>query len=77
MEVGIAGLGFLCWGLMALLSIAYTVFGIYTVIDAATKEPSEGNDKIIWILVILFAFGLGPLIYWFVRRPQRIAQYGQ
>ena len=77
MEVGIAGLGFLCWGFFFLLSIAYTIFGIYTLIEAATKEPSEGNDKIIWILVILFAFGLGPLIYWFVRRPQRIEQYGQ
>lgn len=77
MEVGIAGLGFLCWGFFFLLSIGYTIFGIYTLIDAATKEPSEGNDKIIWILVILFAFGLGPLIYWFVRRPQRIEQYGQ
>jgi membrane protein DedA with SNARE-associated domain len=72
-----AGLGLLCWGFGALLSIGYTTFWIYTLIEAVTKEPSEGNDKIIWILVILFAFGVGPLIYWFVRRPQRIAQYGQ
>ena len=77
MEAGIAGFGFLCTAIGAVLSIAYTVFGIYTIIDAATKEPSEGNDKIIWILVILFAFGIGPLIYWFVRRPRRIEQYGQ
>lgn len=77
MEVGAGLLSLLCPMFVGLLSIAYTVFGIYTLIDAATKEPSEGNDKIIWILVILFAFGLGPLIYWFVRRPQRIQQYGQ
>ena len=76
MEAGF-GLMFLCWGFGVLMSIAYTVFGVYTVIDAATKEPSDGNDKIIWILVILFAFGLEPLIYWFVRRPQRIAEYGR
>lgn len=71
------GLGFLCWGFWALLSIGYSIFWIYTLIEAVTKEPSEGNDKLIWILVILFAFGIGPLIYWFVRRPQRISKYGQ
>ena len=42
----------------------------------ATKEPSEGNDKVIWILVIVLVHFIGALIYFFARRPQRIARYG-
>lgn len=76
MELGF-GLVFLCWGIGILASLAYAVFWVIALIDAATKEPSEGNDKLIWILVILLAQGIGPLIYWFVRRPQRIQQYGR
>lgn len=41
-------------------------------IECATKEPSEGNDKLIWLLVIIFTQLIGALIYYYVRRPQRI-----
>jgi hypothetical protein len=43
--------------------------------ECATKEPAEGNDKLIWILIIVLTHWIGALIY-FVRRPQRIAQFG-
>jgi hypothetical protein len=66
----------ICWGVWLLGSLAYLVFGIWTLIDCAQNESSEGNEKLIWILVILFAFGLGPLIYFFVRRPQRMSEVG-
>jgi hypothetical protein len=46
------------------------------IIDCATNEPAEGNDKLIWILVIVLTNWIGALIYYFVRRPQRIEQYG-
>ena len=53
-----------------------TVFWLWMLIDCATKEPSTGNDKLIWMLVILFTHLLGALIYYFARRPQRILLYG-
>jgi len=46
-------------------------------IDCATNEPSEGNDKIVWILVIVFTHGLGALTYLLVRRPERRRFYGR
>jgi prolipoprotein diacylglyceryltransferase len=52
-------------------------FWIWMIIDCATKEPSEGNDKLVWIVIIVFTQIIGALIYYFVRRPQRIAQLGQ
>lgn len=60
-----------------LLGIAATVFWIWTIIDCATNEPSEGNEKVIWIIVIVFTHWIGSLIYILVRRPQRIRLYGR
>jgi hypothetical protein len=53
------------------------ILWIWMLIDCLTKEPSEGNDKVIWVLVIIFAHWIGALIYLLVRRPQRIAKYGR
>ncbi|HKF22545.1 MAG TPA: PLDc N-terminal domain-containing protein [Candidatus Angelobacter sp.] len=52
------------------------IFWLKMLVECATKEPNQGNDKIIWILIIVLVGWLGALIYYFVRRPQRIAQYG-
>jgi hypothetical protein len=52
------------------------VFWVWMIVECATKEPNQGNDKIVWIIVIVFTQLIGVLIYYFVRRPQRISQYG-
>ena len=57
--------------------LAGTIFWIFMLVECATKEPSTGNDKVIWILIIIFTHWIGALIYYFVRRPQRIAQLNQ
>ena len=56
------------------LSLLAVVFWIWMLIDCATKEPSEGNEKIVWILIIVFLQAIGALIYIFVRRPTRIRE---
>ena len=61
---------FFCFAVTAL------VFWIWMIVECATKEPSQGNDKIVWIVIIIFAQLIGALIYYFVRRPERIARYG-
>jgi hypothetical protein len=52
------------------------IIWIMMIIDCATKEPSEGNDKLIWILIIVLTHWIGALIYLIVRRPKRIEQFG-
>ena len=69
--------GLLCWAFCAVLGLVALVFWIWLLIDCLTKEPSEGNDKLIWVLVIVFTNWVGALIYYFVRRPERIRQYGR
>lgn len=58
------------------LGIAGTFLWIWTIVDCATKEKSEGNDKLIWILIIVLTHWIGALIYLFVRRPKRIQELG-
>ena len=56
------------------LSIA---FWIWMLIDCITKEPDQGNDKIVWIIVIALTGALGALVYLLARRPARIRQFGR
>ncbi|TMC21913.1 MAG: PLDc_N domain-containing protein [Chloroflexi bacterium] len=62
-------------GMNGLASLA-TIFWIWVLIDCLVKEPSDGNDKVAWTLFILFAPLIGALVYYFVRRPERIKAVG-
>jgi len=63
-----------CGGIVVLGLLA---FWIWMLVDCITKEPDTGNNKIIWVLVIIFTHWLGALIYLIVRRPQRIREHGR
>lgn len=68
----------LIFGLLtAVIGILATIFWIWMLIDCLKNEPSIGNDKIIWALVIVFLSYLGAFLYYLVRRPERIKQTGQ
>ncbi len=51
-----------------------SLFWVWMLIDCASKESSEGNTKVVWILIIVFTQIIGAAIYFFVRRPQRFAE---
>lgn len=59
-----------------ILSLAATIFWLWMLTDCATNEPSEGNDKLTWVLIILFVPLFGSIAYYLVRRPQRIKAVG-
>jgi membrane protein DedA with SNARE-associated domain len=59
-----------------LISLAVTIFWLWMLTDCASNEPSEGNDKLTWILIILFVPVFGSVIYYFFRRPERIKAVG-
>lgn len=62
-------------GVGGILSLLGFAFWIWMIVDCATNEPSHGNDKLIWLIVILLANFVGAAIYFFVRRPQRLQQF--
>ena len=59
-----------------IVALCCFVLWIWTLIDCITNEPKDGNEKIVWVIVIVFTHFIGALIYLLVRRPRRIAQYG-
>ncbi len=58
------------------IAIFIFIFWLYTLVDCVTKESSEGNDKLAWTLIILLIPLIGSLLYYFVRRPERIKVVG-
>lgn len=54
-----------------------SIFWVWMLIDCLIKESNEGSNKIAWILVILFTHLIGALVYYLVRRPQRIKELGR
>ena len=68
--------GLLILGIVALV-IFQVVMWIWMLVDCLQNEPSTGNDKVIWVLLMVFLGILGSLLYYFIRRPQRIEQYGK
>ena len=59
--------------LFAGIAIGSTIFWIWMLIDCVMNEPSQGNDKLIWVIIIVFAQLLGALIYFIFRRQKRNA----
>jgi len=48
-----------------------SIIWIWALIDCAKNEPSVGNEKLIWILIILFTHLIGAMLYLLIRRPMR------
>jgi Phospholipase_D-nuclease N-terminal len=74
---GFSGVFFVIFGCTAIFGILSSIFWIWMLIDCLTKEPDEGNSKLVWALVILFTHFIGAAIYYFVRRPERLKMYGR
>jgi peptidoglycan/LPS O-acetylase OafA/YrhL len=64
---------------LVILPILALAFFLWTwmLIEAATKEAAESQDRLIWVLIVLLSSVIGAAIYFFVRRPQRIATLGR
>lgn len=62
------------WGmpeLLLIISVFFSIFWIWMLIDAAIHER-DATDKIIWVLIVLFLHFIGAVVYYFVRyRPRR------
>lgn len=67
---GIMGLfvgGFmLVWMLLMSLFVLFFVFWIWMIVDCAKRKFKNDNDKVVWILIVVFLNWLGALIYYFM-----------
>ncbi len=69
--LNISDLGF--WGFILLVfGLAYFVFWIFTLVDIINGRFKDPSMKVIWVVVIIFAQLIGPIIYWAIAKGQKI-----
>lgn len=44
-------------------SLAYFVLWVYCLVDVINGKFKDPNMKVIWVIILLFAHGLGPIAY--------------
>ena len=65
------------WLFFLFVGLVGTAFWLWMIIECATKEPDEGNEKLVWIIILIFTHLLGAILYLVIRRPERIRQHGR
>lgn len=65
------------WFFAMVLAVGSIVLWVWMLVECITREPQAGNDRVVWLLVILLGGCIGALVYWVVRRPQRIEATGR
>jgi hypothetical protein len=59
------------------LGLLLTAFWIWMLVDCIKNERLGDNERIVWVLVVVFTHWLGALIYFFAgRKPARAGQLG-
>ena len=58
--------------LFSVLTIGMLV-PIIALIDVVRSDFRSANDKLIWVIVILFLNVIGAVLYWAIGRNQRVA----
>ena len=72
-----SGLNFPHIFLVFLIGIVGSIFWIWMLIDCITKETDQNNQRLIWILLIVFLGIIGALLYLIIRRQQRMIELGK
>jgi len=52
------------------MGVLLFAFWIWMIVDCAQNEP-PGNDKIVWLLVVILLNWIGAIVYFFARRRNR------
>ncbi len=62
--------------LIVLLFVLFVPIWLIAFVDIL-KNDFKGNDKLIWLLVVIFVPFIGPLCYFFIGRKQKIGGKNQ
>ena len=64
-------------GFIGVLALLGTIFWVWMIVDCATNEPPEGNNKVRWLVIVVLLGLIGAALYYFVRRPERMQVVGR
>jgi len=54
------------------IALAALGFWIWMLVDCLNEETKEGNERLVWVVVIVATKLVGAIVYYFVRRRRRI-----
>ncbi len=54
------------------IAICAVAFWIWMLVDCIKHESNEGNDRIVWVVVIIATKLIGAIVYYFARRQKRM-----
>ncbi|MBD3362638.1 hypothetical protein GF362_02870 [Candidatus Dojkabacteria bacterium] len=60
----------LIWVSIIVFSVFGTIFWILMLIDAIQREYDKENDKLMWVLIIVFTHIIGAAVYYFVEKKK-------
>jgi len=60
--------------LMFLIVIGALMFWLLALLDILRSNFTQGINKLCWLLVVLFVPLIGPIIYFFMGRQQKIKE---
>jgi putative effector of murein hydrolase LrgA (UPF0299 family) len=63
--------------ILFLFLLVPSVVWIGALVSCLKHESSANNNKVVWLLVILFLHFFGAMAYLLIRRPERIRELGQ
>lgn len=56
---------------LLIIGLLFSILPILALIDILSHDFKE-NNKLIWVLVVLFTWMLGALLYFFIGRKQKV-----
>jgi O-antigen ligase len=68
MELFSISLGLLFWTLLAIPIFLLWIFALVSVL----RNDFEGNDKIVWLVLIIFLPFIGSILYFAIGRSKRV-----
>ncbi|MBI4150984.1 PLDc N-terminal domain-containing protein [Candidatus Woesearchaeota archaeon] len=66
-----AFLPFVMMGVVFLFLTIGTVFWVWMLIDCVQRKFKKDNDRVIWVLIIVFLHWIGALVYYFAIKRKR------
>jgi hypothetical protein len=76
-DAAVPGIFLLFFAFAFLLWLAATAFWVWMLVDCIKNEGDAGNQRVIWALLMVFLGPIVSILYYFIRRPQRIAEFGR
>lgn len=74
---GLSPLELLCPLFFAAVALGGGLAWLFALVDCLKNEPQAGNDRVVWLAVIVVLNLLGAALYLLIRRPARVRDLGR